>query len=633
MSTVETPQTKPEEPTAEEAQLQQEVTPVQLAYAGPSRLIAGEGAAELVLYGNLRRDPVHLDAAIKDPLRFREAMSALYAVVGSDYRYVPKDRTAYVAYLRMKRETASLGVWQAQQAYFSWMLRNDPLAILILDPIISVHPDQVFFEVFSKDEGSYAKLAFARSAFEGDGQVTHGTTNIDYSQVMFDSIQQMRSYRQTRLSIGQQQVRVKTQEGGKEAGQVLEKSIRIPDTWLRGFLQVQSASALPRDTFSLSPMDLYNVLRYLRMHGDRKGQRRGIRIELVPGEAPRLVLEPWEVVMPGTAGVYKGRVAKVVRVWGRRRLMMVKRLLPFVQSVDVHILGSGLPSFWVLRCGDITFTLGLTGFTAANWSQAVTFDLLLPRKTQTLEPLEKILGHLRKVWFAGAKDLAAATGLKGPELLEALQVGCQQGRVMYDLASDVYRLRPVIGTPLDLNRLEYRNAREKTAHDLLVRRGAVKIVSENRIPGTGLELTGKVTVTEDKREYRPQMMLGEEGQVSKAECTCAFFRKQGLKAGPCAHLIALRLAYADQEAKKLKEGGPRQAVMVETRTYSKRDEKGEDVVQVSLERQRLRVRWGRSGKPMRSQMIRFNTPDEARAAYFARIDELDARGYLDATAG
>src|SRR5262249_43829256 len=155
-----------------------------------------------------------------------------------------------------------------QQAYFSWMLRNDPLAVLILDPIISVHPDQVFFEVFSKDEGSYAKLSFERKAFTGNGDVTCGTTNIDYSQVMFDSIQQMRSYRQTRLTIGQHQVKVAT----KEAGQVLEKQIRVPDTWLRGFLQVQSASALPLDTFSIAPMDLYNVLRYLRMHGDRKGQ-------------------------------------------------------------------------------------------------------------------------------------------------------------------------------------------------------------------------------------------------------------------------------------------------------------------------------------------------------------------------
>src|SRR5262249_3094809 len=129
---------------------------------------------------------------------------------------------------------------------------------------------------------------------------------------------------------------------------------------------------------------------------------------------------------------------------------------------------------------------------------------------------------------------------------------------------------------------------------------------------------------------RPQMLLGEEGQVSKAECTCAFFRKQGLKAGPCPHLIALRLAYAEQEKKRLGEGGPRAGGMGETRTYTKREEKGEGGVPGAAG---ARVGWGGGGQPMRSQMIRFNTPDEARAAYFARIDELGARGYLDATAG
>ena len=61
-----------------------------------------------------------------------------------------------------------------------------------------------------------------------------------------------------------------------------------------------------------------------------------------------------------------------------------------------------------------------------------------------------------------------------------------------------------------------------------------------------------MSVEEDKRDYRPQMVLADEGQVRKAECTCALFRKQGLKAGPCVHLIALRLAYAEKEAKKAK---------------------------------------------------------------------------------
>ncbi len=61
-----------------------------MAYAGISTLVATEGTARLALAGNLRRDPVRFEATIKEPLRFREAMAALYAVVASDFRYRPQ---------------------------------------------------------------------------------------------------------------------------------------------------------------------------------------------------------------------------------------------------------------------------------------------------------------------------------------------------------------------------------------------------------------------------------------------------------------------------------------------------------------------------------------------------------------
>ncbi len=310
--------------------------------------------------------------------------------------------------------------------------------------------------------------------------------------------------------------------------------------------------------------------------------------------------------------------------------MLLRRILPFVHHVDVHITGSGLPSFWIFRADEFTFTLGITGFTAANWSQAVNFDLLLPRKTQTSEPLERIIHHLSQVWFADARELSNVTGLQGSALLEALQNGCQQGRLIYDLARDVYRLRPLTESPLDLEKLEFRNSREKSAHDLLHRRGAVKIVSENRIAGSGLELTGQVDVTEDKREYRPQMLLSDEGQVLRAECTCSLFRKQGLKDGPCAHLIALRLAYAQLELERAKSEAAQEIITSETRTFTRRDHDGEAVMQVSLQRQRLKIRWGRTGETMRLQTMRFNSEEEARSAYFHRLERLTESGYLDA---
>src|SRR5438477_3741498 len=88
-------------------------TTMPVAYEDASRLVTSGGQSQLALFSNVYRDPVRLDGVIREPLRFREAMATLYAIVGSDYRYVPKDRTAYLAYLRMRRESASQSVRQS----------------------------------------------------------------------------------------------------------------------------------------------------------------------------------------------------------------------------------------------------------------------------------------------------------------------------------------------------------------------------------------------------------------------------------------------------------------------------------------------------------------------------------------
>ena len=107
MSSEPTPAPQPAADGRAPAQPAAEATTFDLAYAGPSAVVTAEGKSELALFGNLRRDPVKLDGTLTSPLRFREAMSALYTVVGSDYRYVPKDRTAYLAYRRMRAESGA----------------------------------------------------------------------------------------------------------------------------------------------------------------------------------------------------------------------------------------------------------------------------------------------------------------------------------------------------------------------------------------------------------------------------------------------------------------------------------------------------------------------------------------------
>ena len=209
------------------------------------------GSDRLSMYTNTRRSQVSLNCRVAKPLLVRETLAALYDVVSGDFSYKPKDRSAYLAYQAMKKQAASANAWEARQAYFDWLERNDPNAWLVLDPIVSVFPDRVQFEVFSKDEGAYAIAAIDLDAFELDSKPVCGTTNIDFSKDFVAGVERIRSYRETRLQIGAEAVSVET--SGVKA---VEKKIKLPYSWLRGLLQVQSAAVLPRTPIQLAPLDL-----------------------------------------------------------------------------------------------------------------------------------------------------------------------------------------------------------------------------------------------------------------------------------------------------------------------------------------------------------------------------------------
>ena len=576
------------------------------------------------LFSQLQRDAVQFSGKLKQPLAFREALATLFAIVGSDYRYVPKDRTAYTAFMQMRRSNQNQGLAKAYRAYFDWLLRNDPLAYLILDPVISVHPDAVVMEVFSKDEGCYASLSFDHNFFASEGHVQYGTTNIDFSPDLAQGIEQIRSFRETQLTIGQQAVGLTSQTAeALPNSEVIEKRINVPQSWLRGFLQVQSSAQLAADVFYLKPLDLYNALRYLRLHADVKGKRRGLRIELEPKQAPRLVLEPHDVVINGSAEAYQGKVAKVVRLWGRRRLQLIKRFLPYTQSIEVRLLGNGMPSFWILRGEGMTLTVAITGFTASNWSQALNFDLLLPRRADSLATLKTVTSHLQSVWVAPLNEIANHTGLEVTACRAALQQACQQGLVTYDAAHQVYRYRPLTEQPLDMSQFQFRQPAEKLAYDLLSRPTAISALTLNLIPQEGVEISATITVKEDKREYLSQLKLNEEGQVSKASCSCHQIMQHGLSQGACSHLIALRLAYAEHQAKR-----DVNLITQETKLFIRRHKAQEEQIQLTLDQRRLLIH-REINQQAKQQQLAFNTVQAARHAYLGKIAQLETSGFIE----
>src|SRR2546421_10726652 len=75
-----------------------------VAYHRRSEVVQGPGGLVVSLAPNVRRDRVSFMGTLRQPLRFREAISALHDVVISDLRFKARDKSAYEAYLAEQKE-------------------------------------------------------------------------------------------------------------------------------------------------------------------------------------------------------------------------------------------------------------------------------------------------------------------------------------------------------------------------------------------------------------------------------------------------------------------------------------------------------------------------------------------------
>src|SRR6185369_16399332 len=272
----------------------------------------------------------------------------------------------------------------------------------ILVPVITVHPDRLFFEAFSQDQSVYAMLVVNPDMFATDGEVITGTTNIDFSAWLWAALNELRSSRETWLRIGAQGLEVQT----KAAGGRFEQKVDLPDHWIRGFLQVSAAMAMPGTRLSVKGADLLAAIRFLR-YTKAKLSPRALRYEFTPGEDARLVLEPWEQVVRLRGAEHNYTEPHTIRTWGRRRLSLIEPLLPFALGVDIYLKGRSLPSFYAVKLPDMTFVLGLSGWSEQSWTDAGGFDLLGDSNAATSELAGQVHQYLARQFHASPKELAA----------------------------------------------------------------------------------------------------------------------------------------------------------------------------------------------------------------------------------
>mgnify|MGYP002635029713 CR=1 FL=1 len=528
-------------------------------YARDSSL-AAPVAGHLNLLTDLSRDPVFLSGRVKPSPEFAQAMLVLGKIAKTYARASQKDHSAYQEWVRgeylkdlgevradkiarlpaLRKTAAALGAEikdlevEARKAlsdlkspirqFWDWLYTHNRAAWIVIDPVVSVQHDATFFEAFSIDESIYGRVKLPHSAVESESIPIIGTTNIDFGLGMEREFARIRSYRPMNLTVGSTAVEFKT-----DIATAVEKKIDLPDAWVRGLVEVQAALVFAPMKICLNPLILADIIAELEKKREKHGPR-SLKFILNPGKPIQIELEPWGKTFVDPGNVFGGSEESEIRVWGRRRLAVLKDLLAGAESLSVQLVGSGMPSFWTVIQNGIELTVGLSGWTNLDWASRARFSSMIPTGSVPDQVVARAAAILKTKVQLSPQDLSDETELSIALCRSALQKLCLAGKAMFDAGDGTYRWRELFAD-FDLNRLPDLGLEERKGVELHAA-GSVKIESD-------VWKDGRRSVSSKVDHQETNLETDVDGRVLYAECSCPNFRRNKLKQGPCRHLVAL----------------------------------------------------------------------------------------------
>lgn len=362
------------------------------------------------------------------------------------------------------------------------------------DPVVTSNVDRLRFESFSACCGVYARYDALPGSLDGT-VLDSGTTNVDFNPPMRDALARVGGLEPLHLQVGED-VLVRTLDA-----EVTEKKVPLPERWLKGFAEVQLASATVAPVFEVAALEARRFIRGLPRSVSRKP------VWVVPaGPGLRITTRP---------------TADGVPLSGLDRLKPLEPLLRFARSLRAYAAPhdpSGATSLWELKLDDARLILVLSPESSRGFSGegGVLWDLASDESADDADLVSVLLAFEPRIDIA---RLSADAGLAEARISRALGRLGAAGRVGYDAAEAAYFHREL---PYDAERLAAMHPRLRDAN-ALVTDGAIRIDG-----GTAYVRGG------DSEHVVRRTPEGDR-------CTCPWFAKHKGSRGPCKHVLAVDL--------------------------------------------------------------------------------------------
>ena len=427
-------------------------------YASPSEVLPDPVAPRLSLASQIlpAGPPLFLRARLLAPKRTGELLLALMEVVDARF-FMPAAMLARI--------------------------------LRLADPVVTCSLERLRFEAFSQCCGAYARVDLLENALEGE-LLNPGTTNVDFNPPMRAALARLADTQPAALTVGADRL-----ELSSPRAEVVERKVKLPTRWLRGFVEVQAVQARMRPAFEASGAALRRLLQELRPTKNTS---------FVTPAGPAL-----RVSSSSSPGA--------IPVGGLDRLKVLTRAVRHAERLEVSSDEVTGASGWSIYTPDARLQYILSPDPSRGFSgEGQVLDTLNEGPSTALGAVRAALRWQSRL---DAASLAAASGHPLPQIERALAVCAASGLLGFDLSDRAHFHREL---PFDLSLIAKHQSRLTNAAVLQATEDAVEF-----------DQPDQAWVSSNGKRYR--VWLGPDSR-----CTCPWIAKHGSSRGPCKHILAAR---------------------------------------------------------------------------------------------
>lgn len=377
----------------------------------------------------------------------------------------------------------------------------------ILDPVLTSNEEILRLEGFSGCCGVYARVDLPAEAFDGECH-GRGTTNVDFNTPMRNALLRLRDNEDVEFAVGKDEVIL-----SKGNDKTIEKKVKLPLRWIKGFSEVQAYQPRLDQKMDVSAAE---ALRFVRT--------------LPKAAKPKM---PSYAVSAGRSIRLSQRYQKgAVPILGTHRVKVIESLLARAQSLKVWADDESGASAWEVCYPVGSFFLMISPEVFRGFSGEGQILSALAKPPSDLV-ISKVRASLKWQSQLDVGKLARELGLTSDEVEAALAVLGSRGLAGFDAGQSQYFHREL---PFDLDKVEEMQPRLGNARKLVDNGLVRRVTSTDRTIAT-YEVQGTGTI------HRVQ--LGAEQNI----CTCPWYSKYLGQRGPCKHVLAASLVQDELEEK------------------------------------------------------------------------------------